>query len=77
MSLHIFFVFPLNNSVTVRIRSEDVVSKLGWAAGVVQRGLIFQEMNYDFHDHTLLVGAKQNMRLAGRTGVTWNFRDVE
>lgn len=78
MSLHIFFVIPLNNSVTLQIRSKDIVSKLlGCTAGVVQRGLIFQEMNHDFHDHTLLVGAKQNMRLAGRTGITWNFRAVE
>lgn len=59
--------FPLNNSVTVWI-----VSKLGCAAGAVQR-----EMNHDIHGHTLLLGAKHNLRLAGRTGITWNFRDVE
>lgn len=50
---------------------------LGCTAGIGQRGFIIQEMNHDFHDLTLLVRAKHNMRLAGRTGITWNFRGVE
>ena len=51
---------------------------LGCTAGVVQSSLIFREAHRDSQKHTVLgVGAKQDMRLAERTGGAWNFGAVQ